>query len=59
MKFQVSGPPAVLRRIVPERNFRNPDLWENEVAPLQPVEAAQPSLVPGKFSHVDRPNRRN
>ena len=34
--------------------FRNPDLWENEVAPLQPVEAAQPSLGPGKFSHVAR-----
>ena len=41
------------------RRLRTPDLWENEVAPLQPVEAAQPSLVPGKFSHVDRSNRRN
>ena len=41
------------------RNYRTPDLWENEVAPLQPVEAAQPSLGPGNFSQVDRSNQRN
>ena len=41
------------------QSLRTPDLWENEVAPLQPVEAAQPSLGPGNFSQVDRSNQRN
>ena len=47
------------RIVAIEDTFRTPDLWENEVAPLQPVEAAQPSLGPGNFSQVDRSNQRN